>query len=168
MAEEKLRKAFSLMKQGQTKEAIALVQSILKEDKNNVPAWWLMTSLLADDPERQKKALERVLTLDPKHKMALQLQSKLQGGSAPKASPKPQQQQVQPQAKSTEEINFNWDKLEAKSAKEKEVDDAASSKTVQMATFGMIGFVLIAIVIFAVVWGLPAIQFAQANNPEGM
>lgn len=169
MEQEKLRKAFGLMKQGQTKEAVAIVQSVLKEDKNNVAAWWLMTSLLADDPERQKKSLERVLALDPKHKLALQLKAKLEGGSAPKTSTKPQQQQqAQNQGKSTEEINFDWAKLEAKSAKQKEVDADSSSKTVQMASYGMGAFILIAVAVFFVVWGLPAIQFAQQNNPEGM
>jgi hypothetical protein len=169
MAEEKLRKAFSLMKQGQNKEAIAIVQNILKEDKNYVPAWWLMTNLLADDPERQKKALERVLSLEPKHKQALELKAKLEGKTAPKAGPRPAQaaQQQQNNMKSTEEINLDWSKLEAKGrGQEKQVDEASSANTVKVVTYGMIVFVLIVVGVLAAMWAIPAYQFSLINNPE--
>lgn len=168
MAEEKLRKAYSLMKQGQTKEAVAIVQNVLKEDKNNVPAWWMMTNLLAEDPERQKKALDRVLALDPNHKLALQLQSKLQGGSAPKQPrTKPQPQPQQPQTdKNQGDLSLSWDKLEARDAGKKQVDEAATSKTVQIVTYGMIIFVIVIAIGLGLMVGIPAYQFSQINNPQ--
>jgi hypothetical protein len=172
MAEEQLRKAYALMKQGQTKESLALVQSVLKQDKNNVAAWWLMTNLLADDPERQKKALDKVLSLDPNHKLAVQLQTKLSGSPAPKITPapnpNPRPQPVQTNTKSTEEMNFDWAKLEAKEAGKKESNTSSDSQVTKMASYLLLGIALLFVVGLGIFWGIPTYQFSQINNPSDM
>ncbi len=75
-ANQQLRQAFALMKQGNRRESIAIVQNVLKQDRGNATAWWLLANLL-EDHERKEKALERVLALDPNHKGARAMMEKL-------------------------------------------------------------------------------------------
>jgi hypothetical protein len=162
MAEEQLRKAYGLMKKGQTKESLAIVQLVLKEDKNNVAAWWMMTNLLADDPQRQKKALERTLTLDPKHKLALQMQAKMDGVPETKTS----QQMVRDQYKSTEEMMIDWGKLEARDAGKKTVDEDKASNVTKMVNYAMIGFVILIVVVIGGLWAFNTYQSSVTNTPQ--
>lgn len=71
-AQQQLRQAFALMKQGKKREAGQLVQAVLKQDRTNVNAWWLMANLV-DDNERKIKSLERLLALQPNHTKAQQM-----------------------------------------------------------------------------------------------
>lgn len=66
MSETQLREAFTLMKQGDKAGAGRLIQSVLKEDRSNINAWWLFANVLEDE-EKVVKALERVLNLNPEH-----------------------------------------------------------------------------------------------------
>lgn len=75
-ANEQLRQAFALMKQGNRRDSIAIVQDVLKQDRGNATAWWLLANLLEDD-ERKTKSLERVLAIDPNHKGARAMMEKL-------------------------------------------------------------------------------------------
>jgi hypothetical protein len=162
MAEEQLRKAYGLMKKGQTKESLAIVQSVLKDDKNNVAAWWMMTNLLGDDPQRQRKALERTLTLDPKHKLALQMQAKLDGVPAPKSSPQPKREDYN----STQEMMVDWGKLEARDAGKKSVDEDKASNVTKMVNYMMIGFVLLIVVVIGGLWAFNTYQSSVTNTPQ--
>jgi hypothetical protein len=49
---------------------------VLKQDRTNANAWWLLANLLEDD-ERKLKALDRVLALEPTHKGANAMKNKL-------------------------------------------------------------------------------------------
>jgi hypothetical protein len=66
MSENQLREAYTLMKQGDTPGATRLVQDVLREDKSNVNAWWLMSHLF-DDEEKIIRCLGQVLSLNPEH-----------------------------------------------------------------------------------------------------
>ena len=55
-----------MMKEGQKREAAQMVRGILKDDRDNAGAWWLMANLLEDE-EKQVRALERVLKVNPDH-----------------------------------------------------------------------------------------------------
>jgi hypothetical protein len=66
MSETQLRDAFALMKQGNKREALQLVQEVLRQDRSNVYAWWLLSHLI-DDEEKIVKSLEKVLSLNPEH-----------------------------------------------------------------------------------------------------
>ena len=74
MAQKELREAFALMKQGNQKQAAIMVQNIIKKDRNNVAAWWLMANIL-EDPDRKQKALDKVLSLDANHAGAKKMQA---------------------------------------------------------------------------------------------
>lgn len=49
MAEQKLREAFELMKQGERNQAMMIIRGVLRENRQNVDAWWLMANLLEDE-----------------------------------------------------------------------------------------------------------------------
>jgi hypothetical protein len=66
MSENKLREAYTLMKEGNKSTAARLVQEVLHEDKGNSNAWWLFSHLLEDE-EKTVKCLEKVLALNPEH-----------------------------------------------------------------------------------------------------
>src|SRR5688572_27858897 len=66
MSENQLREAYTMMKQGDKKGAAKLVQDILREDRNNLNAWWLFSHILEDE-EKIVKSLEKVLALNPDH-----------------------------------------------------------------------------------------------------
>jgi len=104
MAEEQLRRAFTLAKQGNRTEALQIVKTVLQQDKNNVKAWWLMANLL-EKPEQKEKAAQRVLSLKPEHAGAKKLLASLTGSSSP---------QRPESTAATQEQQYDWSKLEAK------------------------------------------------------
>lgn len=86
---QQLKQAFSYYKQGKGDRAVQIVQQVLKDDRNNVNAWWMMANIL-DDDDRIMKSLERVLILDPNHIKAKQMMARLTGEAEPTAQkPKP-------------------------------------------------------------------------------
>lgn len=76
MANEQLMKAFQLMKDGEKRQSLLIVRSILSEDPGNANAWWLMSHLMTDE-DKEVKALERVLAIEPEHRIARQRLAKL-------------------------------------------------------------------------------------------
>lgn len=66
MIELQLREAFALMKAGKKAEANSIVQAVLREDKRNTSAWWLL-SMLLEDEDKIVQTLENLLALNPEH-----------------------------------------------------------------------------------------------------
>ena len=64
MANDRLMKAFQLMKDGEKRQSLFIVKSILSENPKNANAWWLMSHLM-DDEDKEVKALERVFGTRP-------------------------------------------------------------------------------------------------------
>ncbi|MEL6527652.1 MAG: hypothetical protein AAFQ07_18275 [Chloroflexota bacterium] len=56
MAQDQLKQAFALIKQGNKAEASTLIKSVLREDRNNPNAWWLMALVVEDDDKRIRAA----------------------------------------------------------------------------------------------------------------
>ncbi|MBN1286982.1 MAG: tetratricopeptide repeat protein [Anaerolineae bacterium] len=63
---QRLRAANRALNQEEFDEAVALLKGVLRDDPENVKAWWLMASAV-DSPEEARDALEQVLELDPDH-----------------------------------------------------------------------------------------------------
>jgi len=113
MSDTQLREAFTLMKQGQKSEALRLVQEVLREDRRNANAWWLMSHLL-DDEDKVVKALENLLSVNPEHAGARQ---KL-GSLRPEYAHLAQQEQVK--NKNNQKSDAYWKKID-KPTKQKEL-----------------------------------------------
>lgn len=62
MAQSQLQEAYALIKQGRKQEALSLIESALRSDRQNKDAWWLLANA-TDDPTSQRKALENVIRL---------------------------------------------------------------------------------------------------------
>ncbi len=150
-ANQQLRQAFTLMKQGNRREAIAIVQSVLKQDRNNASAWWLLANLL-DDEDRKRKALDRVLALEPTHKGANEMMDKL----APKVSPFIGMDEAEEEIDlSTPEGRMRPEKLVKSRYIEEEKKETQVPLSIRIG-FGLLTiFVLALVVIFGV---LPALQ----------
>ena len=58
-----------LIMQGEQAEAMKQLHTILRNDRNNADAWWLMANVVAS-PEQVKLALQHVLRIDPNHTQA--------------------------------------------------------------------------------------------------
>lgn len=71
-----LQEAFALIKSGREKEAVALLMPILKADRDNANAWWLMANAL-EKPDQVRGALEQVLRLRPDNTKAQQMLVKI-------------------------------------------------------------------------------------------
>ena len=100
MSDNTLREAYQLMKAGERQQAYKLVMRVIKQDKQNDKAWWMVANLVEDEA-KQRKALENVLHLNPEHTGAQALLDKLNGVDA----------------KSTQEIAVDWSKLDARQKK---------------------------------------------------
>lgn len=74
MADEQgqLQAAYAFIKSGREKEAVALLMPILKADRDNANAWWLMANAL-EKPDQVRGALEQVLRLRPDNTKAQQM-----------------------------------------------------------------------------------------------
>lgn len=77
MAQDQLKRAAALIKQGEKGQAGQILRGILREDKHNTSAWWLL-SLVTDDKEKSIRMLEKVISLEPNHKGANARLAKLQ------------------------------------------------------------------------------------------
>jgi hypothetical protein len=84
-----MQQVYQLIKSGQKQQAIQMLLPILKADRDNADAWWLMANAVSDNPERAKQALENVLRLRPDHPQARQMLDRLGSGSAVPQSPPP-------------------------------------------------------------------------------
>lgn len=61
---EELRRAYTLIKQEQIDEALALLRPIVLSEPENVDAWWLLANA-AVEPAEAREALIQVLRIDP-------------------------------------------------------------------------------------------------------
>lgn len=77
MSADQLRRAYDLIRQGQKEEAVAILQPILRSDRDNADAWWLMANALTD-PARQIQALNQVLRLRPSDQRAQKMLARLE------------------------------------------------------------------------------------------
>ncbi len=78
-----LKQAFELIKAGNKSAAVDLLLPILKVDKDNADAWWLMANALSE-PDDIREALETVLRLRPDNDRARQMLTKLNQKYPPK------------------------------------------------------------------------------------
>ncbi len=60
----KLKRATKLIDQEKTEEALQIVRPILEDDPDNALAWWVL-AYAVDDPIEARRALKRVLEIDP-------------------------------------------------------------------------------------------------------
>lgn len=77
-----LREAYLLLKAGDHEAAMPILTAVLKEDQENIDAWW-MASFAADSERKKQLALEQVLRLNPQHRQALQMLRELTGAQPP-------------------------------------------------------------------------------------
>ena len=76
-AKQDLERAFRLIKQDETQEALQIVEPIVQNDPENVDAWWLL-AYAATEPSRVREALLTVLRLDPDYANAPRAREMLQ------------------------------------------------------------------------------------------
>jgi tetratricopeptide (TPR) repeat protein len=62
----RLIEAVALIRDGDDRGAEALAREVIREDRENVEAWWIMANAI-DDETKRVKALEKVLALKPDH-----------------------------------------------------------------------------------------------------
>lgn len=86
MSTEQLRTAYNYMTSGDLATAQGITRAVLRDDPENVNAWWLMANILEDDAQ-SRQCLEKVLALKPDHKGALSMMKQL---NQPKEKPKRQ------------------------------------------------------------------------------
>jgi hypothetical protein len=67
-----LTRAYELVEAGQNEEAQAILEPILAEDRNNADAWWIYAHAVTT-PEEGRRALERVLSINPNYPGAAEL-----------------------------------------------------------------------------------------------
>jgi len=80
--EAELKQAISFIKSGQKTEAIAVLKKILKDDRNNEPAWlWLSTC--ANNDADKKYCLRQALQINPGNEKVKQALAKLEEPEMP-------------------------------------------------------------------------------------
>ena len=60
--ENQLNEAYELIKQGETERAIALLETIIRANRDSDDAWWLYANAV-DDPDRKRNALNNILRI---------------------------------------------------------------------------------------------------------
>ncbi|MCA9914615.1 MAG: tetratricopeptide repeat protein [Anaerolineae bacterium] len=158
---EQLRQAFALMKQGNRHDSIAIVQNVLKQDRGNASAWWLLANLL-EDHERKVKALERVLALEPNHKGATAMMAKL---NPPVVSPFVDDGELPAGVDlSTPEGRATPEKLTKAKYREVEKADTEVPLSIKIAFGFLVLFVVGLIIIFGVIPILRGVQPVDVMN----
>jgi|GEM_PF-2223026 len=166
MSQDQLRQAFALLKQGEKRQATQIVQDVIKQDRSNVSAWWLLANVL-DDPTRKQKALEKVLSLDANHSRAQQMLASLKsngtnGNPAPATTqPNAPSKPSSTDGKSDVELEFDWRKLDERDAKKKERPETSSDNAVKIATYLMVIFPVVIALGLGIFIGVPAYRNNQ-------
>lgn len=90
MSYSHLKKAYDLIRQGNTVEALPIVAAVVKAEPDNCDAWWLAV-FVAQTPRQKRIALERVLYLNPTHAPAKILMQRMahDADAAPAAPSRP-------------------------------------------------------------------------------
>jgi hypothetical protein len=86
---QQLKQAIELIKSGDRAKAVTIISTVLKTDKSNVNAWYLLANALTDK-DKQIKALENALKIQPSNTRASTMLAKLRAQAAPPA-PEPQE-----------------------------------------------------------------------------
>lgn len=71
-----LKQAYRLVKNGEKQRALNILTAVLRTDRNNANAWWLVAHA-STDKDQQIQALEQVLRLKPDHTKASQMLDQL-------------------------------------------------------------------------------------------
>lgn len=88
-----LKQVYQLIKSGKKLEARQILLPILKVEKDNSTAWFLMANAV-EKQDQQVKALQKVLTLRPDHQKAQEMLDKLQAPPMTKPQPNPRPKAV--------------------------------------------------------------------------
>lgn len=144
-----LERAFELIKQGEKAQAAALLKPILRQDRRNVDAWWLLANATSD-PAKKARMLERVLAIQPGHQGASNMLARMQG-----------RETVMPVASSSKPNVADKSKRRptAKQRKKRAIPRVVSF-LISMVFFGMLALV-------SFVGGLPALTNPESLNIEG-
>src|SRR5215216_7194619 len=86
-SQQDLQQAYSLIKAGNKQEAARLLVNILKTERDNAEAWWLLANA-SPDTVKARQALQQVLRIRPDHAAARSMLDKLDvdASNAPSAS----------------------------------------------------------------------------------
>ena len=74
--QSKLVEAYHLIRSGQRKTALDILQALVKKYPDSVDAWWLVANALSD-PDGVRVALQKILLIDPFHEQAQQKLDKI-------------------------------------------------------------------------------------------
>lgn len=77
MSHDELNNASQLIEKGEIAQARMIIKRVLRQDMQNIDAWWILTQIASDD-DNKRKAAERVLRLQPEHLQAQQLLDSLE------------------------------------------------------------------------------------------
>lgn len=77
MSREQLDRAYTLIKSGQTQEAIDIIETVIRADRDNENAWWLLTNATSD-PAAKRNALNNVIRLTQNQQRTDKAQAMLQ------------------------------------------------------------------------------------------
>lgn len=84
-----LQEAYQLIKSGQKATATRVLLNVLKADRDNADAWWLLANATSDPP-KQRQALNQVLRIKPDHNAAQRMLEKVNvAASMQPSEPKP-------------------------------------------------------------------------------
>jgi hypothetical protein len=107
--DERLKQAYELLKQGQRPPALALIMQVIREDRDNADAWYLL-AVARNTANEKREALEQTLRLNPNHQAAQHMQQKWNAAQSPQPSPQPPQSPSTPPrsiVESTEEDTWH-------------------------------------------------------------
>lgn len=85
-SKSQLKEVYQLIKSGKKQQARQILMPILKVEKDNSTAWFLMANAV-DKQDQQVKALQKVLNLRPDHQKAQEMLDKLQAPPVSKPQP---------------------------------------------------------------------------------
>ena len=86
--QSQLQEAYQLIKSGNKQEATRLLLGILRENRDNADAWWLLANATSD-AEKQRQALGQVLRVKPDHNAAQRMLEKVNTAAAMRPSTPP-------------------------------------------------------------------------------
>jgi hypothetical protein len=91
-----LQEAYQLIKSGSKQEATRILLGVLRENRDNADAWWLLANATSD-PEKQRQALGQVLRIKPDHNSAQRMLEKVNAAPAVRpAAPPPEPPRADP------------------------------------------------------------------------
>lgn len=83
---QQLQQAYELIRKGNKQQAVQILVPLLKTDKDNANAWWLLANAV-ENRDQARQALENVLRLRPNDEKAQKMLEKLQPAPPPPPAP---------------------------------------------------------------------------------